>query len=184
MKHKIMVLTGALLAVLFAVSCKNECAFEPVYKDMLDVVDNPAKMDEKKLAESKLSKLWDKSAVIDSMEKRVVVYGKGLNVKPAANNYGFVYEKTSPHAFALQITTFMDPEVSVDFANKDDADKFYAEIVDFGMVEDEFNCRFVTEKRLSPGVTKIKNYDAYARTICVQKPAKREDGWYTIVFGN
>ena len=163
-----MVLTGALLAVLFAVSCKNECAFEPVYKDMLDVVDNPAKMDENKLAESKLPKLWDKSAVIDSMEKRVVVYGKGLNVKPAANNYGFVYEKTSPHAFALQITTFMDPEVSVDF----------------GMVEDEFNCRFVTEKRLSPGVTKIKNYDAYARTICVQKPAKREDGWYTIVFGN
>ena len=39
-----MVLAGALLAVLFAVSCKNECAFEPVYKDMLDVVDNPAKM--------------------------------------------------------------------------------------------------------------------------------------------
>ena len=93
MKHKIMVLAGALLAVLFVVSCKNECAFEPVYKDMLDVVDNPAKMDENKLAESKLPKLWDKSAVIDSMEKRVVVYGKGLNVKPAANNYGFVYEK-------------------------------------------------------------------------------------------
>ena len=112
MKHKTIVLAGALLAVLFAVSCKNECAFEPVYKDMLDVVDNPAKMDENKLAESKLPKLWDKSAVIDSMEKRVVVYGKGLNVKPAANNYGFVYEKTSPHAFALQITTFMDPEVS------------------------------------------------------------------------
>ena len=54
MKHKIMVLAGALLAVLFAVSCKNECAFEPVYKDMLDVVDNPTKMDENKLAESKL----------------------------------------------------------------------------------------------------------------------------------
>ena len=106
-------------------------------KTCWSVVDNPAKMDENKLAESKLPKLWDKSAVIDSMEKRVVVYGKGLNVKPAANNYGFVYEKTSPHAFALQITTFMDPEVSVDFANKDDADKFYAEIVDFGMVEDE-----------------------------------------------
>lgn len=76
MKHKIMVLAGALLAVLFVVSCKNECAFEPVYKDMLDVVDNPAKMDENKLAESKLPKLWDKSAVIDSMEKRVVVMAR------------------------------------------------------------------------------------------------------------
>ena len=72
MKHKIMVLAGALLAVLFAVSCKNECAFEPVYKDMLDVVDNPAKMDEKSICEKfKNLSEWSEFIYIKSYKRRM-----------------------------------------------------------------------------------------------------------------
>lgn len=174
-----------LLAASLACSCgtRQELSFEPVYKDMLNVVDHPERMDESVLAGTGLHKLWDKAAVIDSMPKRTVVYGSGLCVKPAENDK-FTYIKESPHAFALRIESFMDPEVSVDFASKEDADKFYGEIADFGMVEDDFGCRYVTDKRLSPGVAKVKDFTKYARTICVRKPSRADNGWYSVAFGN
>ncbi len=177
----LLVLFAAVLA--FSCNTRQEFSFEAVYKDMLNVVDHPEKMDESVLAETGLHKLWDMAAVIDSMPKRTVVYGSGLCVKQTEND-GFTYIKDSPHAFALRIESFMDPEVSVDFASKEDADRFYGEITDFGMVEDDFGCRYVTDKRLSPGVAEEKDFGKYNRTICVQKPSRAGNGWYSVVFGN
>lgn len=185
MRAAVKVWALILLAAVLTNSCntRQEITFEAVYKDMLNVVDHPERMDESVLAETGLHKLWDKAAVIDSMPKRTVVYGSGLCVKQSGSD-GFTYIKDSPHAFALRIESFMDPEVSVDFANKEDADKFYGEITDFGMVEDDFGCRYVTDKRLSPGEAKVKDFAEYGRTICVQKPSKTDNGWYSVVFGN
>lgn len=182
------IMTWPALAVLFVallVSCESGRRlplFVSVYKDILAVADNPERMNDSILAETKLPKLWDKTTDDGYVEWRTVIYGLGTTVSDTDRT--FSYSAGDAHVFALRITMGMDPQINIDFRDQGDALWFYKNIVDYGMVEDKFNTRYVTDKRLSPGVTKVDDLSQYARTIGVQMPKRTSFGWYTIAFGN
>lgn len=184
-RHLASSLTLVLLFAALFVSCssgRRVPTFYSVYKDMLAIADNPERMNDSILAETKLPKLWDKTNNDGYVEWRTVIYGLGTAVSDTDKT--FSYHATDAHAFALRFKMGMDPQIYIDFRNQSDALWFYKSIVDFGMVEDKFHCRFVTDRHLTPGVTKVDDLSQYARTIGVQMPKRTSFGWYTIAFGN
>ncbi len=185
-----MRITKLLLALLFATTCvlfsctsKNEIpTFEEVYPQVLTIVDNPDSTDSNVFSNCNITKLYDAKWEEDSMPMRMVIYGNGMKVNGDKANYH--YTCSTEKAFAISISMFMDPIINFKFKSKEAADKFYNEILDYGVVEDNFNCIFVTDKKLKPGITKVKDLSDYSRCIGITKPQKTDDGLYSISMAN
>lgn len=182
--------TNLFLTVLFAAACVMfSCTshspaptFEEVYPQVLKIVDNPNLADSSAFEGNGISKLYDAAWEEDSMPMRLIVYGNGMKV--SGNKDGYTYAPATEGAFAIRISMFMDPVVSFDFKTQAAAEDFYKGMLEYGLVEDNFNCVFVTDTKQKPGITKVNDLSKYGRTICVSKPAKTSNGWYSITMGN
>ncbi len=182
--------TNLFLAVLFAAACvifsctshSPAPTFEEVYPQVLKIVDNPNLADSSAFEGNGISKLYDAAWEEDSMPMRLIVYGNGMKV--SGNKAGYTYAPATEGAFAIRISMFMDPVVSFDFKTQVAAEEFYKGMLEYGLVEDKFNCVFVTDTKQKPGITKVNDLSKYGRTICVSKPAKTSNGWYSITMGN
>lgn len=190
--RRLYILLIAASAVLVS-SCKSEKAetlrFADVYADFMSIIDNPDSVVGKSMASCHLPKVYQdtvRADSVNSIKKAVLIFASGA--KADLSHYGERYNSkdVDEHAVGVRIESYFDPEVYVDFRDKQDADKFYEDIEDYGVIEDMRGNRFVTEKKIGPGITQVNDdeINKYARTICVNRPRQIMKGWYTIVFMN
>lgn len=182
----------AAMAVFAMQSCRGSGekgghpSFDILFTDILAVVDNPDSARGATLRGTRLERLCDDSADVDGMKESVVVYGRGTKAK-AGGEWGAKYSsRPDDHAMALRIVTLSDPEVYIDFRSRDDADAYYKEILERGVVQEQSGLLFVTEQKLQSGITKLApgDYAKYERMIHVSPPREIMKGWHTIAFVN
>ena len=175
-----VLLLGGIMYSCFLKGSDN--SFRIIYSDILNLTDLPSMWTEPELYRSKLPKIYSKTQLGDPIPFTRIVYGKGLTVK--SMGHGFEYSATEEHAFALRIESYLDLYFYADFRDKGDAEDFYQDILDYGMIEDPYGARFVTERKLQSGVTKVpsEEFADYQRTICVTAPKELIKGWYTVSF--
>lgn len=61
----------------------------------------------------------------DDIEGGVVISGKGVKVTSLNNGSDYKAEATDPHAFYIHSSWYVEGDLSVEFINKADCDKFY-----------------------------------------------------------
>ena len=174
----------ALVGIVYSCTTKDNLpTFKEVFPEILAVVDSPKVLTKKQsLGNGKLQMLCYNKWKEDYEPMAFIVFGKNVKVQAVKNKYNYIAIDSC--AFAVRISMFMDPVVNFDFKNKKNAEEYYRQIYKYGLLEDNYKCLYVTEKRQKPGITHIKDFSGYKRTICVQKPTKLPNGWYTITLGN
>lgn len=185
---------GTMASLLLVCSCipsspEKLPGFDKVYSDFIAIIDNPDSSAGNVLKKSGLKRIFSGRIVPsgkDTVRKSVVIYASGVKAAVKGTEQRYSTESASEHAMGVRIEEYFDPEVYVDFRDPHDAEEFYKQIENYGMLADRYGNKYVTEQRIGKVVKNASEdeFAKYLRTIRVYPPRQLLKGWYTVAFVN